>query len=121
MIVEDRSPAEWLEYWRSLTDDELLDERFRCYDAAELAERDSELHAFVKWAVAQIVSLECQRAACQTVALVLPEVDAATFVEAAIAINRGRRQLELERDVNAVLVGAYEVAERRAKEEDPDE
>src|SRR5947209_12631683 len=121
MMIEDRDRKQWLELWHSMNDEELTDQRYELYDLAEVAERGSEPHEFVRWALAAIGKIEQRwRSPASTrdvirdhIAAAWPDLDADVFVDALRALDRGRRELGIAEDVQEVWRGALEVAERR--------
>jgi hypothetical protein len=122
MSVCDRDGHEWIAHWQAMTDDELLDERFRLYDLAEDLEPGSAVYEFARGALNAIGRLERHRTfrrTFQAIARVgLPDLDAELFADALIEINRFRLLLGEELDAATtaeVFRGAIEVAERRAQ------
>ena len=50
-FVADRGRRDWINHWRAMHLEELYDERWRLYDAADVAEPNGELLEFVRWAL----------------------------------------------------------------------
>lgn len=112
-MILDRRPHEWLEHWLGLTDDELIDERFALYDVAEVAEPDSDLGAFARWALSLIACIERLRSIARSE---WRDVDASAFTTAFVAIGAFARELDSVARVAEVVEGALEVAQRREME-----
>ena len=56
-MIADRSGPDWVAHWRAMSDDELLDERFRLFDFAEIVDRGSPEHEFVRAALQAIAAI----------------------------------------------------------------
>ena len=104
-----------------MNDEELLDERARIFDAAEVAESGSELYAFVRWAAAAIaVEMRLRTSIRDGVWQARPDLDPRVVAEAFGEILQFHLELTIESDVDELFAAALEVAERRGRDERAD-
>jgi hypothetical protein len=122
MSVRDRDPREWWEHWNAMSDEALVDERFRLYDLAEDLEpvgSSSGAYEFAAVALSVIRRIENMRAIRQQLrslaSVVMPDVDPDAFATAMVELSRAHHEL-YGSDARGIGIvrGAIEVAERRA-------
>lgn len=101
-----------------MSDEELADERFRLYDAGEVAEPGSELDVFVRWALKAIALERRLRVSVRDgVYEARLDLDPKVVYEAFGEILQLRVGLKIDTDVDELFAAALEVAERRGRDE----
>lgn len=122
--VADRSRRDWLAHWRAMTADELRDERFRLYDVHEIADDDSELAGFCRWALRSVEVLADLNRREASLAVdwqaQFPDLDARAMASAVMDLAWAGAELRLRQTPDELFDAALEIA-ARLKERNPHE